>query len=177
MAHVRTLCTCLFLAAVTVSGWGQANHRTAASKPVTTAVENPEAAINAATTFASTFTFNITVNIKSALPSSDAIACTATASVDDQSPTTFAIGAAYEEEASVQASRGTSSATCSVKIPYSWALNFGSTDTVSLSVSVTAPGFFVSTTNALPNRFHTHILPSMKGVPSGGATFTLTETI
>ena len=100
MHHVRILSTCLFVAAVTISGWGQvANQRT--SRPLTSAVEDPEEVINAATTFASTFTFKITVNIKSTLPSSDAIACTAEASVQDTNPSTFTLAAAYDEEASV----------------------------------------------------------------------------
>jgi len=176
MHHVRILSTCLFVAAVTILGSGQVAHQRT-SRPVTSAVEDPEAAITAATTFASTFTFKITANIKSTLPSTDAIACTAEASVEDTNTSTFTITGAYDEEASVQATRSGSTATCTVTIPYSWQLSFGNTDTVSLTVSVSAPGFFISTTNALPNRFHTHTLPSIKGVPSSGATFTLTETI
>ncbi|MBV9302916.1 MAG: hypothetical protein JOY62_04200 [Acidobacteriaceae bacterium] len=113
-----------------------------------------------------TFVFNITITIKSSIPTSDTIVCTATADTDDVSSGRF-----MDEEASVAAKRTGNTATCSVTIPYSWPLSSASSDTVGLSYEVEA---FSSTTTGALTRLSTQSLPSIK-VPANGAT--TTETI
>lgn len=173
-----TTCLCLIALTAPVCAQQRLAGRLDSNRPTPAiAPEGTEAAINAATTFAGSWVFKVTITIKSTLPTSDAIACTATASVFDSNPNPpFNVFTSYDEVASVQATRSGSTATCTVTIPYSWSLDFASTDTVALDFAISVPGFFISTTNALPNRVHDHSLPSHK-VVSGGATFTLSETI
>ena len=179
-----SITTVVIFASLTLQAWGQAaihkpgtvgriDPNTGTFKPFTAVVEDsPEAAaINAATTFGGTLVFTISIAIKSTnLPSTDTIGCSADAFVSDVNPTTFALAGDFEEEAAVQATRTSSTtATCTVRIPYAWPLSFQSTDMVSRNITVSVPGFFTSTTNALPNRIHTRSLPSIK-VPANGAT-------
>jgi len=82
-----------------------------------------------------TFEFDITITIKSTLPTTDIINCNATASTTDMS------GLSYNtimETASATAVRTGSTAKCTVKIPYSWALLSPTTDQVSLNYTITA---------------------------------------
>lgn len=120
----------------------------------------------ALTTFGGKFVYNFTITVKSTLPVADVIVCNGTASFFDTS------GKTIEESASVAAARAGGTATCSVTIPYSWALAGGSTDMVSLAytISVPEPG----TGMALPQRLSTQGIASIH-VPANGST--TTETI
>jgi hypothetical protein len=125
----------------------------------------------ALTTFGGTFVFKITITVKSTNLGTDTIACAAGVDLIDQNPTTFAINGTWEEGAAVAATRSGSTATCTVTIPYSWSLAFGSTDTVNLDYGIEVPG---STANPpLPSRLNSHSLASMH-VPANGTTTTVT---
>ena len=70
------------------------------------------------------------------------------------------------------ATRSGSTATCTVNIPYSWALGNASTDLVGLDYVIAA---FNPTAASfgLPGRDNTHILANTK-VPANGTTTTIT---
>jgi hypothetical protein len=87
--------------------------------------------------------------------------------VDDTS------GAIYKEIAEVAATRSGSTATCTVKVPYSWGLSSAS-DTVQLEYDVVVPTSLV-TTNTAPSRDSTRT--SAIALPLKGATTTLTADI
>ena len=174
------ICVCLF--ALTIPGWaqtpihrgvlGQMDPATGTFKPLVPALDEAQAAINTATTIGGTFVIHVAITIKTpALQSStQPIACTGSASIVDQNNTTFVVSGEFTEEASVQATRSSSTAaSCNITIPYSWPLNNASTDTISMSLQISMPGFFTSATNALPNRFHSRSLPTIK-VPGNGLT-------
>jgi hypothetical protein len=86
------------------------------------------------------------IAVKSTIPTSDVIACFGLASTFDSS------GRTMEESAGVAATRGASTAACTVTIPYSWPLASPSTDMVNLSFTINAP---VAGTSGLPNRMST----------------------
>jgi hypothetical protein len=78
------------------------------------------------------FVFSFTITIASTNLGSDAIACSATASVTDSS------GRGATEIASVAATKSGSAATCTVTIPYSWTLASPTLDKVALAYSISA---------------------------------------
>jgi hypothetical protein len=126
----------------------------------------------AAVTFTGKLVFSISITIQSTLPTTDAIACEGAASLDD-------VGAAgsgqlIEEIAAVQATRSGSTATCTVTIPYSWALLNSATDQVQLTYTISVPSNGVVGATGLPARVSTKGFASIK-VPATGAT--TTETI
>jgi hypothetical protein len=173
---------CMCFALLTQPAWSQfrTQSRTlpghlnnGAAKPTPNAVEdNPDVGQAALTTFGGSFVFKFTIAVKSTL-GTDTIACSADLVVVDENLTTFVLTGVYSEEAAVAATRSGATATCTVTIPYSWALANGSTDMVNLSYAIEAP---VSTSNPpLPNRISTHSLPSMH-VPANGSTTTVTVT-
>jgi hypothetical protein len=115
-----------------------------------------------------TFVFKITITLKSTIPSSDVIVCNANANVTDVGSQTV-----NEELASVAATRTTTSATCTVSIPYSWVLTTATQDRVSLEYSVaTAPSS--STGNPLPSREGIH---GLAPIPVPATASTTTETV
>ena len=64
-----------------------------------------------------TFVFKFTITVSSSIASTTKIACDATAQVSDSN-------GMHDEGAAVSVARGTgSTVTCTVSIPYSWALN------------------------------------------------------
>ncbi|HET7206586.1 MAG TPA: hypothetical protein VFI95_08405 [Terriglobales bacterium] len=132
------------------------------------AVDDSTDATAALTTVGGTLVFKFTITVKSAIPSTDNIACAAGAEVADSN------GTFYSETAEVAATRGTGTATCTVTIPYSWQLATATTDRVTMTYSISAPGTFTST-NALPARQNSHSLASV-AVPINGATTTVTVT-
>jgi hypothetical protein len=109
--------------------------------------------------------YNFTFTIASTGLGTDTITCSANASV-------FEATSAFSgtETATVKATVKGTTATCSVTIPYSWALKAATTDSVSLSYQVLA----TPTAAGLPARISTQSLPTIK-VPASGAT--TTETI
>src|SRR5260370_42149625 len=126
-----TVLGCICFAALTQTIWGQVGaqspravpgHLTAGStNPRPMVVEdNLDLALASLTTFGGTFTFKITITIKSTNLGSDTIVCSAAATVNDLSTTTGLFSGVYIEEASVAAMRSGSTPTCTVNIPYSW---------------------------------------------------------
>jgi hypothetical protein len=102
--------------------------------------ESSSAVPAAATRFTGTFVIKFTITVKSAIPTSTPIVCTANASVFEQNPSTFAITNDIEESADIGATRGAGTASCTVTIPYSWLISFPATDTVTLSYILAAQG-------------------------------------
>lgn len=138
---------------------GYLDPRTGVFKPVPLVLdENPDAAAVPPTCTLAPCTGTITVTIKitiksTNLPTTDAIACEVDAGVIDNIAS-LAGARSFTEVASVQATRTSSTAaTCTVKIPYSWNLITPTLDMVSIGYTVSVPGLFFATTNALPNRF------------------------
>lgn len=119
----------------------------------------------AGTIFTGKFVYNISISIKSTIPTADVISCSGSAATFDGS------GKNISEIAGVAATRAGSSASCSVAIPYSWSLTTSSTDMVALSYTITVP---VGGGAALPNRSSIQGLGSIH-VPASGST--TTETI
>ena len=174
---------CICFALLTQPAWGQVGTRSrvqsghftnGTAKPTPNAVEdNPDVGQAALTTFGGSFVFKFTIAVKSTNLGTDTIGCSADLEVIDENMTTFVLTGVHSEEDAVAATRGTGTATCTVTIPYSWALANGSTDMVNLSYAIEAPA---STSNPpLPNRISTHSLPSMH-VPANGTTTTVTVT-
>ena len=163
--------------AFTCSAWAQEKHssttshgimgyldpKTGAFKPLAQSGGNPDTTF---TTFTGEFVFKFTVTIKSSIPTSTPIDCEAQADVFDES------GVSHDETAEVVASRSGSTATCTVTIPYSWALSTASSDGVSLSYNVDAAG---GTTGEI-DRESDNSLVSIK-VPANGATTTETVAV
>lgn len=111
------------------------------------------------------FVYNISISVKSTIPSADVIECSGSASTFDSGTRSIS------ELAGVAATRAGSSASCTVSIPYSWSLATSSTDMVTLSYTITVP---VTAGAALPNRVSSQGIASIH-VPASGAT--TTETI
>jgi hypothetical protein len=177
-----TILGCICFAALTQTIWGQVGAQSPRAVPgrLTAGTTNPrpmivednlDLALASLTTFGGTFTFKITITIKSTNLGSDTIECSGAATVDDINSTTGMLSGVYIEEASVAATRSGSTATCTVNIPYSWGLANASTDLVGLDYVVIA---FNPTAASLglPGRNHTHILASTK-VPANGTTTTI----
>ncbi len=114
-------------------------------------------------TFTGKFVFSFSITILSSIPATDQIGCFAFASTFDANSTRSIF-----ESAAVQAKRAGSTATCTVTIPYSWALSSASTDTVFRSYEI-----FVPTTGGLPSRGSQQSLASVR-VPANGSTTTVT---
>jgi len=185
MSYAKTLSVfliCICSLALTQPVWGQAAMQNGRAVPghfdplnghvkpmPTEVVDNVDAALASFATFGGTFVFKFTITVKSTNLGSDSITCEAGADVDDQNQTTFVSAGLFEEGASVAATKGTGTASCTVTIPYSWSLEFASTDMVNLSYVITAS---TSTGAGLPQRFNTHTLPSIK-VPANGLTTTI----
>ena len=120
---------------------------------------------DAVTTFTGTIVVNFTITVSSTIPTTDKISCLASASVFDTGSS-----GAIEETAAVAATRTGATATCKVTIPYSWPLVSGTTDQVSLTYEVSAPGLFTAT-NGLPLRTSTQSITHI-AVPKTGTTTT-----
>lgn len=123
---------------------------------------------DAVTTFTGTIVVNFTITISSTIPTTDKISCIVNASVFDTGSTNSIL-----ETAAVAATRTGASATCKVTIPYSWPLVTGTTDQVSLSYQISAPGLFTAT-NGLPLRNSVQTFAHI-AVPKTGTT--TTETV
>jgi hypothetical protein len=173
---------CICFAALTQPVWGQIGARNPRSVPrhLTAGTTNPapmvvednlDLALASLTTFGGTFTFKITITVKSTNLGSDTIVCGAGTVVDDVNTTTGLFSGFYNEEASVLATRSGSTATCTVNIPYSWGLANGSTDTVALFYTIDATTQTAGSFGQ-PSRVNTHDLASIK-VPANGTTTTI----
>lgn len=134
---------------------GYLDPKTGAFKPVAQAGEAPALGF---TTVNGEFEFKISVTIKSSISTTTSLLCESHVSTFDTGG-----GVSHTETAIVAASRSGSTATCTVVIPYAWALATASTDSVSLDYSVIAGS---ATT---PSRISTHTLAPIK-VPANGMT-------
>ena len=122
----------------------------------------------APTTFGGTFSFTFTITVSSTIGSTVKIGCEGQAVVADSNGT-------YIESAAVAVVRGTGgTVSCTVKIPYSWALSNASTDQVQLTYSIISP-VAASATAGFPNRSSVHTLPPI-AVPANGATTSIPVT-
>jgi len=132
----------------------------------TPAVMATDASAAAAVTFGGKLVFNFTITVTSAIPTTDVISCTASASVLD-----LGAGILILEEAAVKATRTATTATCSVTIPYSWSLVTATTDKMSLTYVINGTG--TSATTVLPSRLSSQGLGSF-AIPANGTTSTFT---
>jgi hypothetical protein len=105
-------------------------------------------------------TFNISV--KSAIPSTETITCTFTASVFEATTQQT-----VSDTMTVAATRSGATATCKLTMFYSWLLTTPTVDMVILDYIISAPSLTAPT--ALPFRESDQNLPSIK-VPAVGAT-------
>lgn len=117
------------------------------------------------------FVYMMTISVKSAIPSGDVISCVGTAEVSDVST-----GRVIEETAGVAATRSGSSASCTVTIPYSWALGSAGSDHVLLGFDIVTPATAVGA--PLPSRSSIQQFATIS-VPANGSTTTevITPTI
>lgn len=172
LVRITLLCVCLvglnqFVQAQSMLGSSQTGVPSASAT-----VEDAEILAATSITFTGKLVFSFTITISSTLPTTDTVACEASASLSD-------VGAAGQgpiinELAAVAATRSGSTATCTVNIPYSWSLINSSTDAVQLSYVISVPTAAITGTNGLPARVSTRTFASIK-VPASGMT--TTETI
>jgi hypothetical protein len=174
--------SCICFTALTQPVWGQTGVRNPRTVPghltagtinhaPMVVVDNLDLALASLTTFGGTFTFKITITVKSTNLGSDTIICGAGTVVDDINMTTGMNSGSYIEEASLLASRSGSTATCTVNIPYSWGLANGSTDVVALFYTIDATTQTAGSFGE-PSRVNQHFLASIK-VPANGTTTTI----
>ncbi len=125
----------------------------------------PEQIAAAATTVTGKLVFNATITVSSTIPTTDVIACSASAVVVDTSS-----GINVIENAGVAAKRSGSTAICSVTIPYSWNLVSPTADFVNLTFRVTVPGQITNPATLLPSRGSEQMLGRIPVPPSGTTT-------
>ena len=118
----------------------------------------------AVATYTGTFVLNFTISIKSSIPASYPIQCSASFM-----PTDIGSGYFFNEEKTVLAIHSGSTGSCSITVPYSWVLS-SSTAPVSTTYTVSTSG----TGSSLVNRISTGSLAS---VPLPANTTTLTRTV
>ncbi len=171
----RILFAVLSLAVITCAAWAQNQNRMRGIPgyldPLTGEFRTmmppaqQDAEAPAASTFGGTLVFKFTITVSSTIASTTKIACEANALVSDSNGT-------YEEAAAVSVARGSgTTVSCTVNIPYSWALNTGSSDQVFMSYGISTATS--STTALVPQRVSGHSFPSI-AVPANGATTTTT---
>jgi hypothetical protein len=122
------------------------------------------------TTYTGKFVVNFTITISSSVPTSDTIACDVDLIVIDASGD-------ITDDLSVSATRNGSTATCTVTIPYSWAIT-STSDAVYVAYDVSAPPQPLLSTSTFPRRYSAHPIAKIT-VPANGATTTynITPTI
>jgi hypothetical protein len=119
------------------------------------------------TTYTGKFVVNFTITISSAVPTGDTIACDVDVIVIDAAGD-------LTDDLSVAATRSGSTATCSVTLPYSWAVTSAS-DTVYVAYDVSAPPQPLVSSSTFPRRYSAHPIAKIT-VPATGATTTYTVT-
>ena len=136
----------------------------------------PSAAADAPalTKFGGTIVVNFTITVTATISASANIECVVLVSLIDN--LTGGAPNFINETAGVLATRSGSTATCSVNVPYSWALATWSTDTLTIGYAIQAPVAFTSPSASLPAR-STNVgnLATIK-VPANGTTTTETVT-
>jgi hypothetical protein len=127
-------------------------------------IANRVAATTTPTKVAGKFVVDFTITIASAIPLTDTIACSVTATVEG-----------IDETATVAAVRKGGTATCAVTVPYSWSLLSAITDEVGLTYDHSNNLFTTLGVSAgLPLRTSHHPIALIK-VPANDAT--TTETV
>jgi hypothetical protein len=143
---------------------GYLDARTGTFKPLANLAPPEESEIEALAPSSGDFAVTFTISIKSTIPSTDTITCFFNASVfTDASLRTL------NDSMTVAATRSGSTATCKLKMFYSWPLTSPTTDLVSLDYVVSAGG---TASTPFPNRESSQSLSSIK-VPAVGATTTI----
>jgi hypothetical protein len=112
-----------------------------------------------------TYTIDFTITLASTVPTSDEIGCTLELEVTGDKVGTIV------ETAGAVATRSGSTATCSVKIPYSWNLNTPTTDKLYVLYAISSPVNY-TTGSPLPTRA-SHVNVPATTVPATGSTTTL----
>lgn len=143
-------------------------------EPLTPASESEEPPVVATT---GTLVLKFTITVKSVIPKNSVLGCTASA---DISETGFS---ADEHGSGVAKLLSGDTYSCTVTIPYSWALSTPASDTIYLEATanigygyqVTATNGADATVQPIDYRDSTHSVPSIK-VPATGATTTETIT-
>jgi len=149
---------------------GYLNPKTGTFRPKAATTPTPDTAPKL-TTYTGTLEFNYTITLETAVPSGDVVHCEATAELVDV-PTSGSNENVITEEASVNATVKGSTATCTVKIPYSWPLANAAVDSVSRTYAVViTPPSIVNETDAQAVRRSTQYLPPI-AVPKSGTTTT-----
>ncbi len=150
---------------------GYLNPKTGAFRPQV-ARPTPDAAPKV-TTYTGTFEFNFTIDLVTAVPSGQEVECDANAELVDL-PTTGGFENVITEEASVKATVKGSTATCTVKIPYSWPLESGPDDSVSFNYGISIIPTSVTSESGLvqTRRSSQELAPT--AVPKSGTTTTKT---
>jgi len=184
MRILRIILVCACLAGLTQSVWGQQTQqtqqtkptapsgipgyldpRTGTFKPLANIAPPEESETEAVAASSGDFAITFNISVKSSIPSTETIACVFDAVVFGDSS-----GKSVTDSMTVAATRSGATATCKLKMFYSWPLASPTTDLVSLDYEIVA-GEFVSP--ALPLRISTQTLSSIK-VPALGATTTMT---
>jgi len=168
------VCMCCLIAASTV--WGQAPNtpakpgvlgyldpRTGAFRPISQPAEDE--VLPPLTTVGGTISLTITITVKTTGITN--VTCVADTSVVDNQTNPVS----YDESETVAAT-GTTTKTCTLKIPYSWALATQSIDNMSTSYIVTG----IAATG-LPQRTASRTPLDIRKVPSNGTTTSLSAAV
>jgi hypothetical protein len=148
---------------------GYLNPKTGAFRPKP-ATATPDATAKY-TTYTGTFEFEFTITVESKIPSGQEIDCEATSELVDI-PTSGSFENVISEQASAIATVKGDTATCTVKIPYSWSLASGAEDSVSLTYALAiVPTSITNETDAVPVRRSSQYLAPIT-VPKTGTTTT-----
>jgi len=177
MRITKLLLICMCCVMVAPAVWGQTTNgegksgilgyldpRTGAFRPVPSASEVDPAAL---TTFGGTITVTLTVTLKSA--GLTTIACTADVSVLDAVTTS---PRSYIESATAAATGSGTTRTCTLTIPYAWALATQASDSMTTSYGVIGTG-----TSAVTQRTSALSPLDTRKVPANGATTALTAAV
>jgi hypothetical protein len=111
-------------------------------------------------TYTGTIVTSFTITIDSTGLPTTKMACVVQTALTDS-------GNSFKELAESNATVSGSTATCTVKLPYSWTLSDASTDTISIEYDVVTPTT-LPTTNASPGRYSRRTFSI--AVPANGAT-------
>jgi hypothetical protein len=144
---------------------GYLDPHTGAFRPVPSATEGPGPA--ALTTYGGTITVTLTITVKSTALT--AFSCTASVSVLDDIEKSLR---GYNEGATAAATGSGGTRTCTLTIPYSWALATQSSDSMTISYAV-----FGSVKSAVTNRASGLSPLETTKVPANGATTALTAAV
>ena len=127
-----------------------------------------EVAAAAAKTVSGKLVFNFSITVDATIAATAKIACSASATLEDN--ITAGIPILIEEQATALATRSGSTANCTVNIPYSWNLATSTTDMINLQYTISAPAA-ATVAASFPSRLSIQSLPAIK-VPASGATTT-----